>query len=94
MAYNARETVRIIINLKNYAILLKDKNRVAEAKEMEERAETFLESLQSRESSYYLGFVPSEVLREYAILLCQEGEGNINPAIKYTIKQHMQFSDV
>ncbi len=64
----------MIINVENYTVLLKEKGRDTEAEVMEERAESLYKSLQSSESSYYLGFIPSEVLREYAILLRQEGE--------------------
>jgi tetratricopeptide (TPR) repeat protein len=74
-AYNTREYVRVIINVENYAILLKEKSRDTDANVMEERAESLFKSLQSSESSYYLGFIPSEILREYAILLRQEGKG-------------------
>ncbi|NNK86467.1 MAG: hypothetical protein HKO91_13055 [Desulfobacterales bacterium] len=55
---------------------MKEMGRDKEAKEMEERADIFLKSLQGKESSYYLGFLPSEVLKEYAILLHQEGAAN------------------
>lgn len=73
-AYNARGYARVIINVENYALLLKEKGRDTEAEIMDERAESLYKSLKSSESSYYLGFSPSEVLREYAILLRQEGE--------------------
>ena len=73
-AYNTREYVRVIINVENYALLLKEKGRDTEAGVMEEQAESLYRSLKSTESSYYLGFIPSEVLREYAILLREEGE--------------------
>ncbi len=75
MTYNAREFVRVIINVENYAILLKEKSRDTEAKKIEERAESLFKSFSSSEDSYYLGFAPSEVLREYSTLLRQEGDG-------------------
>jgi tetratricopeptide (TPR) repeat protein len=76
IAHHARQYVSVPLNIENYAIFLKGMGRDKEATEMEERADIFLKSLQSKESSYYLGFLPSEVLREYALLLHQEGEAN------------------
>ena len=75
-AYDDREYTRMIINVEKYATLLKKKGRDTEAKLMEERAEILLKSYKSPESSSYLGFVPSKVLREYALLLGQEGDKN------------------
>lgn len=76
MAYQARQYVSVPLNMENYAIFLKERGRNKEATEMEEQTDIFLKSLQSKESSSYLGYIPSEVLREYAILLHQEGEAN------------------
>jgi len=76
MAYQARQYVSVPLNMENYAIFLKEMGRNKEATEMEEQTDIFLKSLQSKESNSYLGFIPSEVLREYAILLHQEGEAN------------------
>jgi len=45
MAYYARQYVSVVINIENYAILLKELNRDKEATEIEERADIFLKSL-------------------------------------------------
>lgn len=62
----------VIQSLEDYAVLLREKSQETEAKKIEQWAKVMAQTMQASESTF-LGFNPSEVLREYSALLHEEG---------------------
>jgi hypothetical protein len=73
MASCAADRSDVITHLENYATLLREMKRDAQASVIEERAQKLREARSSTSGSVYLGFSPSGSLRGYSALLRERG---------------------
>lgn len=63
-------------NVERYALLLQERHDDALAAFMRDRAQQLRDALGDTSGPSYLGFNPSQILRQYAALLCELGRGS------------------